>query len=108
MSVQALAQEQSQRRRHARYELKINCDLKSAQKTLRAATLNISEGGLCIKLQSFGTMDHGSVVAIEMEDFPLMNGTVVWVNNRIIGIEFIDEIREHPEVVALLASLKSR
>ncbi len=93
------------RRRHPRYEYEASCDLKSARRTMRATTRNISEGGICLKLQSFGSVDLGDVIAIEMPDFPLINGTVAWTNNRIVGVEFIDSIRDTPEIRDLLDRL---
>ncbi len=103
---EAQAQVQPQRRKSVRYDHRVNCDLKSVHKTMRATTLNISEGGICIKLTSFGSVDVDTVVAVQMQDSPLINGKVVWVNNRILGIVFIDSIKDHPELVALLKRLK--
>lgn len=97
-----------QRRRHLRHDYATTCTLKSVHKTWRAKTLNISQGGVCIKLQSFGSMEEGAVVAIELDDFPLINGVAVWVNNRIIGLEFIDDVQDHREIAALLARFAGR
>jgi len=72
---------------------------------MRAATLNISHGGMCIKLQSFGSIETGTVVAIRMQDFPLIEGRVIWVNTRVIGVEFIDNAENPSEFADLLDRL---
>ncbi len=103
---EAQTKAETQRRKSVRYDHSVNCDLKSARQTMRATTLNISEGGVCIRLTSFGSIEMDSVVAIQMQDFPLINGKVIWVNNRIIGIAFIDTMTHHREFVELIDSLK--
>ncbi|MDC0708225.1 TIGR02266 family protein [Stigmatella sp. ncwal1] len=76
----------------ARFEVRF-AQTKDAAKALRAYSLNISAGGLCLRTQK--AYDVGSPVSVEMlidgEAFQLQ-GVVAWVRDEeeAIGVRFTD------------------
>lgn len=86
----------SSRRAHervsARFDVRFQ-DVQDAARALRAYSLNLSAGGLCLRTQR--SYDVGSRVRLQMtvdgEDFDLQ-GLVAWVRDdaEAIGVRFVD------------------
>ncbi|HAK88956.1 MAG: hypothetical protein A2077_00305 [Nitrospirae bacterium GWC2_46_6] len=89
------------RRQHDRRNVLLKAGIIMEGQRYDCSILNISTGGA--KVQAVFPAGKGRIVQLEIGDFGLFSGTVVWRTDREMGIEFDHDPAEIAEVIIGLA-----
>ncbi len=93
-------------RRSTRHLYTVPCILKSNRVRLFGQLGNISEDGVCVELRGRERAEKNEVLDVYLGDFQPICGVVVWTKERTLGVEFIEAIEYHSELIDLLEYLK--
>lgn len=92
------------RRVHPRAEFIEACIVRIDGRALRGKTMNISEAGMAIQLQSMGTVKDNAKLTVHLDHVETISGRVRWVKGRSFGIELEKRVDEFPTLVQRVAA----
>jgi len=73
------------------------CRLKTDKRTFQAEAINISEGGMSLRLRGLGILRTGAPLQVVLEGgYPPIDATLRWSKDRDIGVQFHNSIKDHP------------
>jgi PAS domain S-box-containing protein len=88
-------------RRHERIKKEIPFDLCHQEECFQAHTIDVSEGGLAIKILGRSLVKEGSVVDLSIDNTPI-KARVVWAERlpyqSVLGLQKLDYLSENPDV----------
>ena len=58
--------------------------------------MNLSEGGMCLRLNGLGSLHNGTDVQIVFKGHSPIDATLRWSKERIMGFQFLTPIKGHP------------
>lgn len=86
----------AQVRAHERLNFDETCWVETDKRKFQAQGMNISEGGMCLRLNGLGTMHNGTDVRITFEGHSPIDATLRWSKERVMGFQFLTPIKDHP------------
>lgn len=97
-----------QRRRTDRFAFVEPVLIQSDKATLHAASVNISKGGMCLRVSSGGVVRRGDGIAVFIRDCPPVDAKVNWTRRDLAGVRFDQHLSSHPKVLRIVEDLKAK
>ncbi len=85
-----------QLRAHERLNFTETCWVQTDKRKFQAEGMNLSEGGMCLRLNGLGTMHNGKDVQIIFKGHSPIDATLRWSKERVMGFQFLTPIKGHP------------
>ena len=85
-----------QLRAYERLNFTDTCWVRTEKKKFQATGMNISEGGMCLRLNGLGIVHNGTDVQITLKGYPPIDATLRWSKDRVMGFQFLTPIKGHP------------
>ncbi len=73
----------------------------------RCVGINISVSGICVELRGLGLLKERTMLEVHLHNFKPVPGIVRWVKGREVGIQFTEDLANHPQVRALVARVEN-
>jgi len=89
-------------RKTRRFKYTESCLVLTEKRTFQADGIDLSAGGISLKLQGLGAVEAGGDVQVVLPgDYPAVDGILRWEKERKVGVEFVEPIDDHPVLLAL-------
>lgn len=85
-------------RAHDRFVYTEACFVQSRSRSFNGRARNISPGGISLTLHGLGALQCGDSITLYLQDFPPIEGIVRWTKARTIGVQFIEDVADHPSI----------
>jgi len=85
-----------QLRAHERLNFTETCWVQTDKRKFQAEGVNLSEGGMCLRLNGLGSMRNGIDVQIIFKGHSPIDATLRWSKERVMGFQFLTPIKGHP------------
>lgn len=86
----------AQLRAHERLNFTETCWVQTDKRKFQAEGMNLSEGGMCLRLNGLGSLHNGTDVQIVFKGHSPVDATLRWSKERIMGFQFLTSIKGHP------------
>ena len=85
-----------QLRAHERLNFTETCWVQTDKRKFQAEGMNLSEGGMCLRLAGLGAIHNGTDVQIIFKGHSPIDATLRWSKERVMGFQFLTPIKGHP------------
>lgn len=83
-------------RAHERLNFSEKCWVQTDKRKFQAEGMNLSEGGICLRLSGLGSLHNGTDVQIVFKGHAPIDATLRWSKERVMGFQFLTPIKGHP------------
>ena len=94
--TEAAIQPLVQLRAHERLNFTETCWVQTDKRKFQAEGMNLSEGGICLRLNGLGSLHNGTDVQIILKGHSPIDATLRWSKERVMGFQFLTPIKGHP------------
>jgi len=94
-----------QRRADRRVAFLEPCFIQSDSRALWVRSINLSDGGMCVAMNEFGTLKRDMNLTIFIQNFTPIDAQVRWTRGNIAGMKFLTPVVNHPQLSALIKRL---
>jgi hypothetical protein len=74
---------------------------------VRAVAINLSASGISAQLRGLGLLKERTRLNVFLHNFKPVPGVVRWTRAREVGIQFTEDLANHPQIRALVARIEN-